>query len=400
MLDRYQSLRFVCWHVGPRGRQYGIPAVMAQAGILQRFFTDFCITPRVARALRRCPDRLRPKLVQNLLGRTLPPTIPPEKVGNVPLQRLWRGRGQNLEDLVTQQVQAHAFRGANAIFTTNNHDLELARQAKAQGLFVVADQVITPDVGLILRDERAAFPGIERQDEEDQIQRGIERDRELWRLADLVLTPAEYTRAATERLGGDRDKVQLVPYGLSPNWLATKPKPEPGRILFAGSVGLRKGTHYLAEAARLLKSRGVACEIVVIGPYDSSAIQRPEFQGPTYVGRVPRSRMQEEFARADVFVHPSLAEGSAMAHLEALASGLPIVATPNAGTVIRDGIDGYIVPARDGKALADRLAAIVSDRALRARMSTSAREYASQFTWQAYQRRLLEAFERLPIGGR
>lgn len=370
---------------------------MAQAGILERFFTDFCITPRVANPLRRCPIHLRPELVQNLLSRTLPPTLPPERVGNVPLQRLWRGRGQNPAALVREQVQSHGFRGANAIFTTNNQDLELARQAKARGLFVVADQVITPDVGLILREERAAFPGIERQDDEDQVQRGIERDRELWGLADLVLTPAEYTRAATERLGGDPEKVKLVPYGLSPDWLATKSKPVPGRILFVGSVGLRKGTHYLAEAARLLKARGVACEVVVIGRYDSSAIQRPEFQGPSYAGQVPRSRMQEEFARADVFVHPSLAEGSAMAHLEALSCGLPMVVTPNAGTVIRDGIDGYVVPARDGKALADRLAAIVGDRDLRARMSASARERASQFTWQAYQRRLLEAFERLPM---
>jgi len=369
---------------------------MAQAGILERFFTDFCITPRVASALRRCPNRWRPKLLQNLLSRSLPPTVPPERVGNVPFPRLWRGRGQNPAALVRDQVRAHGFRGANAIFTTNAQDLELARQAKAQGLLVVVDQVLTPDVGLILREERAAFPGIERQDDEDRVQRGIERDRELWRLADLVLAPAEYTRAATERLGCDPDKVKLVPYGLSPDWLATKSKPEPGRILFAGSVGLRKGTHYLAEAARLLKARGVACEIVVIGPYDPNAIQRPEFLGPTYVGRVPRSRMQEEFARADVFVHPSLAEGSAMAHLEALACGLPMVVTPNAGTVIRDGMDGYIVPARDGKSLADRLAAIVGDRVLRARMSASAREYATQFTWQAYQRRLLDAFGLLP----
>ncbi|HEU5076821.1 MAG TPA: glycosyltransferase family 4 protein [Polyangiaceae bacterium] len=295
------------------------------------------------------------------------------------------------------RISADGFGRANAIYCIINRDLELATEAKRQGLAVVVDQVLTPDVGLLLLDERARFPGIEAQDSDDDVYGGIERDKALWAVADLVLAPAAYTKDAIVRLGGDAAKVRVVPYGVGDDWLGATPAPEPGRILFVGSVGLRKGTHYLAHATRLLKERGVNCEVVVVGPYDPAAIARPEFQGPQYLGRIPRSRVREEFLRADVFVHPSLAEGCAVATLEALACGLPMVVTPNAGSVVRDGVDGFSVPARDAAALAEKLEAIITDREQRGRMSAQAKERARDHSWAAYERRLVEALRELPV---
>ena len=83
--------------------------------------------------------------------------------------------------------------------------------------------------------------------------------------------------------------------------------------------------------------------------------------GLDFLGRVPRERIHEEFAAADVFVLPSSAEGSAEATYEALAAGVPVVTTPAAGSVVRDGIEGRVVPERDPFALADAIAEIVED---------------------------------------
>jgi glycosyltransferase involved in cell wall biosynthesis len=279
------------------------------------------------------------------------------------------------------------------VYSIINQDLELLQEAKAAGLKIVHDHILSPDVGLILREERARFPGIERQDREEWVWRGIERDRAQWALADLVLAPAEHSQQAIRELGGDAARIERVPYGVSERWLETQPMPEPGRVLFVGSVGLRKGTHYLAAAARRLKARGVPCEVVVAGPFDPQAIERPEFHGPTYLGSIPRSEVQDAFLRADLFVHPSLAEGCPIASLEALACGLPIVATPNAGTVIADGEAGFLVPIRDAEALADRIERLVTDRALRQQMSNAAREQARTVTWSAYRERLVQAIE-------
>ncbi|MGH8102620.1 MAG: glycosyltransferase [Chthoniobacterales bacterium] len=103
--------------------------------------------------------------------------------------------------------------------------------------------------------------------------------------------------------------------------------------------------------------------------------------------------MAEEFARADIVVLPSLAEGSAAVIYEALAAGLPIVTTPEAGSVVRDGIEGRIVPSRDPEALANAIAETVEDREKRERMAYAARERAREFTWERYGERLIAALK-------
>jgi glycosyltransferase involved in cell wall biosynthesis len=101
--------------------------------------------------------------------------------------------------------------------------------------------------------------------------------------------------------------------------------------------------------------------------------------------------MAEEFRRADVFVLPTISDSFALVHLEALACGVPVITTPNCGSVVRDGLDGFIVPIRDAKMLAERIEQILTDRSLRKRMSENARARAGQFTWELYGERLISA---------
>jgi glycosyltransferase involved in cell wall biosynthesis len=123
--------------------------------------------------------------------------------------------------------------------------------------------------------------------------------------------------------------------------------------------------------------------------------QQPLCRNLVFLGRVPRERIHEEFAAADVFVLPSLAEGSAEATYEALAAGVPVVTTPAAGSVVRNGIEGRLVAERDPFALADAIAEIVEDRDKRARMSVAARERARDYTWERYGERLVGALRSL-----
>ena len=180
-----------------------------------------------------------------------------------------------------------------------------------------------------------------------------------------------------------------MPYGIDARWLELPVAPQPGRLLMVGQVGLRKGSADLAAACRLLRRRGVAFCCRVAGPLLADPA-RPELQGPTYLGPVPRSQMRQEFARADVFVLPSLAEGMALAALEAMACGIPVVTTAAAGSPVRHGLEGFLVPERDPEALADRLQQLLDDRP-RARLGAAARRRAAEFTWEHYGRRLLAA---------
>ena len=393
LAESFPQRRYAVLQAGAR-MHYAVPALLARANALAAFYTDLHGSHRPLKLLKALwPANQQPKPLKRLLGRMLPPVLPRQLVRDQPVATLtWARRGERSDALVLERARRERFGGANAVYTNFiNNDINLIKQAKDQGLHVVHELFISPDVGRIMLDERQRYPGIEPAGEPlAEVEAGIARDQRKWALSDQVLVPSEYCRQSATSLGCASDEISLVPYGIPEHWFDLQPDPQPGRILFVGQVGLRKGNHVLAEACRLLKARGVEFECRVAGPPQVD-ITSPLFEGPTYLGQVPRSQIQEEFCRADLFVLPTLAEGMALVHLEAMACGVPVITTPNCGSVVRDGIDGFIVPIRDAQALADRMQQLLEDRSLRARMGAAARERARDFTWQRYGERLLDA---------
>jgi len=398
-----RPLKFAVLQLGAR-MHYAVPALLKRAGMLQHFYTDAVgnlgLTATLGRLL---PPRWRPAAIKRLLGRKIPEEVSPTEVTTAQTLSLLDSLRHSVErpvDLTADvapawlrhRMTSENFRGANALYCLDPGDAPVIDAAKERGMFVVYEQIIAPQVGWILREERARFPGLELQDSEELVEAGIRLEREVWKKADLVLAPSDFVRDGLIELGAPADKIRLVPYGLPSEWFGPlEADPIPGRVLFVGGVGLRKGNHYLAEACRILADRGVAADFRVVGPYDAQEIASPLFAGPTYVGQVPRGQVHQEFLRADVFAFPTLVEGFALSHLEAMACGLPVVTTPNCGPAVRDGQDGFVVPPRDARALADRIQTIISDRALRKRMGESARERAAAFSWSHYRERLLDA---------
>ena len=85
--------------------------------------------------------------------------------------------------------------------------------------------------------------------------------------------------------------------------------------------------------------------------------------------------------------------------LEAMALGLPVITTPNSGSIVRDGKEGFVVPIRDVEALRERIAHLRENPGVRARMGHAARARAEQYTWDHSRRRLLPAYEEAMAGG-
>ena len=109
---------------------------------------------------------------------------------------------------------------------------------------------------------------------------------------------------------------------------------------------------------------------------------------------VPRSEVINHYAWADVFLLPSLCEGSATATYEALTAGRPVVCTPNCGSVVRDGVEGYVIPVRDINALVDRLERLARDSDLRMQMADAARHKAAAVNFESYARDLLATLQQ------
>jgi len=102
----------------------------------------------------------------------------------------------------------------------------------------------------------------------------------------------------------------------------------------------------------------------------------------TFHGRAGRDEAAAWYRRSHVFVLPTLSDGFALTQLEAMANGLPVVATPCCGAVVSDGTDGFIVPARDAEALARCLQQYLVEPGLLSAQQNAARMKAGQFTMQ------------------
>ncbi len=270
-------------------------------------------------------------------------------------------------------------------------------EAHRRGLTVVSEVYILLATEDILAQERRDFPVWEpNQSDYAELRKRLQLEDVLIEKSHYFICPSVAVRDdLVTRCGIAPERIRLVPYGMNPEWLNLEAKPIRGRILFVGTADLRKGIHYLAMASQILAKRGRRYEFRVAGDVTEIVRQRPECSRLTFLDRVPRDRIHEEFQQADVFVLPSLAEGSAEVTYEALAAGVPLVVTSAAGSVVRDRVEGRIVRERDPSALADAIEQIVEDRPLRALMAQNAREWAREYTWDRYGDRLIKGLRAL-----
>jgi glycosyltransferase involved in cell wall biosynthesis len=125
---------------------------------------------------------------------------------------------------------------------------------------------------------------------------------------------------------------------------------------------------------------------------DSAAVSRLN-EVVELAGSVPHAEMLQHFAWADVFLLPSLCEGSATAIYEALSSSLPVICTENCGSIVRDGVDGFVIPIRDSDAIVEAVLRLARDAALRRHMAESAGARAGEFDFASYGRELLAALD-------
>ena len=120
-----------------------------------------------------------------------------------------------------------------------------------------------------------------------------------------------------------------------------------------------------------------------------------------YVGHVPQAELYKYYSQGSVFVMMSLEEGLAVVQLQAMACGLPVIATTNTGAedIVREGKDGFIIPIRDVEALKEKLTYLYEHPDIREAMSRSAKERVSSgFTWDDYGNKMIAEYEKILKG--
>lgn len=227
----------------------------------------------------------------------------------------------------------------------------------------------------------------------NQAQHGALLDREI-ELADVILVGSGYVRDTFVEEGVDASKLRVIPYGADPGRFQPPAEPRPAdrfHVVLVGQLGERKGLSYLLDAFDALPGAGHSLQLV--GDFVAGAEVYGTRQTPySHTSNIPQALLPKVFQGADVFVLPTLVEGMPMVVLEAMACGLPVIGTPHGPSeVVRDGIDGIIVPPGDAEALRAALQRLKEDPMLRAEMGRNARERASTFTWERFARLAADA---------
>jgi glycosyltransferase involved in cell wall biosynthesis len=194
-------------------------------------------------------------------------------------------------------------------------------------------------------------------------------------MCDAVIAVSRATRSQlVDQVGVSSDKVTVVSTGVSSRWLdlATDPGAEPFNLVWIGSLSIEKDPALALDAFAAAAIPGATLRFVGDGPLRSE-LEGRDVPGVEFVGVVPDVAPHLEWARA--LLLSSRTEGLPGVVLEALGSGLPVIATAvgGVGDVVVDAKTGRLVPARDVGALAVAITGLASDPAGRVRMGAEGR---------------------------
>ncbi|HEY5652869.1 MAG TPA: glycosyltransferase [Pontiella sp.] len=374
---------------GARHR-YSVPRILHEEDMLAALYTDSsAISPLGRAAVLLEKSGLAGGQVRSLASRN-PEGIPIEKVYSSD-RLIWRGQVQRTGRYNLSPIyQRWGLKNADLVYSMYGEEIGFLQWAKKQGVRIAVDIFVHPSTHSIVRDEslRMGRYGVC----EVPLNKALERHiHKTFDLADVLLCPSEWVADGVVKIMPEcRNRIRIVPYGASINQESENQSPQWGRVFFAGRDVLRKGLHYLADAAALLRADGHPIEVRAAGveQHEVEWIEhRSEIQ---CLGNLSKEQMREEFCCADLFVLPSLSEGQAGVLLEAMACGCPVVATRESGVDFNEGC-GIAVPARSAGCLAAAIREVVGNRSHRERLAQGALKQSEEFSIEQWKKRLVSA---------
>jgi glycosyltransferase involved in cell wall biosynthesis len=388
---------------------YAVPVMFQQAGLLKHFYTDlwFDHLPSLAQAgIKSIPH----KGLQRFISRRHP-SLPNEKVSaytpaglryaqqlrsarsREEETRLFLNMGKKFADWVLQQLTNDSISNPDIFYLFNSAALEILTQTNRQDSFGILEQTLVPRFTerTILQNEyqrrELNYPQDSLTEEYEQ------REFDEWQHSDVVICGSKFVADAVNQLSEGKATTKVIPYGYTPPSPADVVEKKASgthalQILFVGHGGIRKGLPYLLEAIGGLSD----VHLTIVGHTDlPESLQESysKFDHITWENRVPRHKMMEYYHQSDVFVLPSLCEGSATVIYEAMSYALPIICTPNSGSVITDGQEGFLVPIQSAEAIREKIIQLRDDTQLRNQLSSAAQKTSQQYTVEQYQKRLV-----------
>jgi glycosyltransferase involved in cell wall biosynthesis len=227
--------------------------------------------------------------------------------------------------------------------------------------------------------------------------RVVGRELQEYDECDIVTVPSSFAFQSFVEKGVAKEKLRLVPYGVDLSLFRPFPKRDKTfRVIYVGALSLQKGIPYLLQAVGPLRLPDF--ELWLIGGLDPEV--KPFLEKCKgrfrHLGIIPRTELFSYYSQGSVFVTASIQEGLAMVQAQAMACGLPVIATANTGAadLFTDGQEGFIVPIRDPVAIREKIICLYEHPDLRDAMAQAARERVQHLGgWEDYGNRMLAAYQ-------
>ena len=343
------------FQIGAR-EHYAVARALSGAGLLGGLVTDCWVRPGSVGA-GWYPRRMRDRFHEDLRG------------GNVESfnwrmgffeaglrMRRMRGmavamaRNERFQELAVTRLKRIPTGRDVTVFSYSYAARHLFRYAKLRGWRTVLGQIDPgPEEERIVAEEHAREGGRCGAKWQPAPSRYWECWREEVSLADWVLVNSEWSRECLVKAGIRDEQMKVVPLVFGPvdaaesaaGGCGLRVEGQAFRLLFLGQINLRKGVARLLDAMRLL--RGQAVELVLAGPSALDPSAWADLPSVRWVGPVPRSQVAGYYRSADLFILPTLSDGYALTQLEAMAHGLPVLASRFCGSAVESGENGFII---------------------------------------------------------
>lgn len=218
-----------------------------------------------------------------------------------------------------------------------------------------------------------------------------------YELADIIISPSNWVTKTLIFAGISKKKIYQVEYGVHPQPDRVYKKSSILKIAFAGGLKRTKGIIELLKAANILKDYDIEFNIYgriyndVKEEIKKLKTSKTNFHGFT-------QDIISAYKKNDIYVYPTYFEGSSKTVFEAMSCGLPVITTENAGSIIRDGIDGFIIPVNDVSALVQKIRYFYYNRDKIAEMGKEAQNHSRKFTWKKYAKRVNKIYREVING--
>jgi glycosyltransferase involved in cell wall biosynthesis len=374
-----QTSPWICCQLGAR-EHYAIPRSLARSGHLATLITDAWVPPQSTWHRLPLPspkplqERFHPELNQSpvyAFNRSLLCFELIQRSRKTPEWSRIIARNHWFQQQAVQKLHQLKLSSSSCptLFAYSYAALDLLRYAKAQGWQTVLGQI---DPGPI----EEAIVAAEHTRHAPQ---GIWHPApahywQAWQaecaLADRIIVNSDWSRQALKQAGITTAKIEVIPLAYdqpepSKNWVRTYPaqfsSQRPLRVLFLGQVILRKGITAILEAADRLLNEPIEFYFVGMPGILNSSLHQPKTH---WLGAVSRSETDLYYQNADIFLFPTLSDGFGLTQLEAQAWKLPIISSRFCGAVVKDQVNGWVLPEVTGTAIAQILQQCLHNPAL------------------------------------